>query len=316
MTIKQYIHTSKVTCPHCDFEYSDAPPRNAIVLFCQNCEQMFDLEIKRLATGRRTQDTGQSLPHDEILSLYTTCPHVEQKYDLTTIKSYDEAARLYEARKITNAELTELVNKHTDWKVVPFFNGYENKWIDQDANPFYADGDNKSRQHGFKYHFKHPKGMVFQIHIKNIIRQMIDVMYGSFVALYGQKKTNALKRFLIKKAIASIPGTIGYLNKTMATRYDKDAFVFDDPFLTSVREISLKHIKEYFQWTEITEEPLIKGLDIGLAVMKEDLVYCMGAKMILNDIIKKHPNGFELTETEKEHIKFVQTKVAERKVTT
>ncbi len=304
--IKQYINTTQVTCPICDFEYPDKAINQDSSILCGNCGKVFDATIIRIATGRRTQGKDQSLPHDEFTPLYTTKQHIEQSYDLTTIKNLDQAISLYNNNLINAPQLDQLIREH-EWKPTAFIDGFtDGKWVTKDRNPFYKDGNNKSRQHGFTYGPYHANGIVFQVHVKIIIRKMIDLSYGAIRKLYGKERTNVLQRWMIKKAMSSIPGTIDYLNTVMVTRYDRDAFVFDDPFLTAIRNLMHQHIQNDFNWTHNTQEPFDKMVDLVLAIMKEDLPYSWGAKNVINDLITKYPNGFELTEMEKEHEKYLR----------
>ncbi len=313
MPEKTYLNTPKITCPLCDYEHPEKQHKDAIIT-CGNCMGVFDTKVTVIKTERRVQDKEQTLPHDEYLFFYSTCPHIEPKIDLATISSWNEAVNLYKKKLITNSELSNLLHMHSDWKVIGFVDGFENKFLRDDANPFYSDDDNTARQHGMKYSpYHHPNGILFQSHVKYVIRQIINLTYGSLVQLYGRKRTNRLKRFLLKQALNKMPGIIGYLNKTMSTHYDKDSFVVNDPFLSAIRNISYKHIKENMQWEAETEEPAIKAMDIVITLLKEDMPYRINAKGLLNEIIRQHPNGFELSDDEAVHSKNLKEAIAKKK---
>ncbi len=313
----KYTNRETVFCPYCDYEYPQNTISQNAVIMCGNCGKQFDIQVIRTPTGKRVAEPEQSIAHDEFKITYTCSQLIETgTYDLTTIKNYDEAVNLYYQHKINIGQLQELVQER-EWEndITGFLDGWNGKFLGIDRNPHNPDGDNKSREHGPTFNpYFHPKGRILQGHVKLIARKTIDCCYGACVAVFGRdkEKTNLLKKWLLKKVLATVPGTIDYISKTMVTRYDKDAFVFDDPFLLALRELGQYHINKYFQWDHITADPLLKITDLSLNLLKEDIAYRPLFKQAINDLIQKYPDGFELTEAETKHIKRIEAKNAKR----
>ncbi len=318
MTEKTYINTQKPICPLCDFEYSDQLVTQNACVHCGNCGNVFDVTITRTSTGKRIQSEGQSIGHDEILLSFSTTAHNDPSpVDMSQIASYHDALKLYDERKISAQQLQQIVEAHNDSMSLDalFVDGWfgtdgKPKHLAKDRNPFNPEGDNRSREHGQGYNpNKHPRGILYQSHVKLIIRKMINLVYGGSCALYGRNRANALKRWIINRTVSSLPKTIDYLNSTITTKYDPDAFVFEDPFLVALRELGRKHIQTYFQWEQNTEEPIIKILDISLNLCKEDMPYRTLFKNFLNELIMTYPNGFELTPAETKHLQRIIARI-------
>lgn len=301
---KEYVNTPVLTCPHCDFEHPEAPAQSCVI-GCGNCGQPFQVILIRTPTGKRAQDDKQTRDHAEFLKTYTTKPVITvQKKPLPDIKTLEDAVEMWNAQLLTPQEFKELSAMHPEWKM----------WNQcTDRNPFYPVGDNRSRESGFTNNPReHPLGIVYQVYIKGAIKQFIFLGYGITRALYGKDKAGRFKRWVLRRFLTLAPGMIEYANKTMQTSYDKDAFVFEDPFLIAVRDLAYEHIEKNFQWDDGTIAPLLhKGTDMLLAHLKEDMPYRAKAKLFLNDLIKRYPNGFELTFAESE-IQRISNEVAEK----
>lgn len=291
---KEYLNTPVVICPNCDFEHPDSPFQSGSI-GCGNCGQPFEVLIGRMATGKRVRLPTQSRDHVEYIRLFTSRQiraKILEKKDLSDIKTAEEANAHYLAGHITAQEYKELA--------------LHNKWIfwdlSEDRNPFSPEGDNKPRERGAIYHpNKHPKGIIFQHVVKEAIRNFIDFGYGAMRALYGKDKAGRFQRWVLKRMLATAPGMIDFANRTMKTQYDKDAFVFEDPFLTALHDLAHEHIDKNFQWDyPWLPERMQKGADMALVILKEDMPYRAKAKLFINDLIARYPHGFELTPAETE----------------
>lgn len=299
---KEYVGTLVVTCPHCDFEHPDSPMQPGNIL-CGNCFKAFSLQIISTATGKRRQ--GLNHDHAEYLKKYTTKPvKVLEKKAIPDIETAEEANRQYLGGFITAEE----------YKSLALTKGWTFWNLNTDRNPFSPEGNNKSRERGAIYNCsKHPKGIIFQHVIKESIRKFIDFGYGAMRAIAGKDKSGVFKRFMIKQMLKLAPQTIDFANSMMTTHYDKDAFVFDDPFLTAIRDLADEHISKNFQWDyPWVDERMRKGVDMSLAHLKEDIPYRAKTKLFLNDLIKRYPSGFPLTDSEIE-INILTNNTAERR---
>lgn len=301
---KQYVNTPVVTCPYCDYEHPEAPPQS-MAIGCGNCGKPFAVELIRTATGKRVREEKQTLDHDEVLKTYITRPvRILEKKPVPDIKTLDEAVEMINAQMLDDKEFKELVALHPEWRI----------WEQaHERSPFYPEGDNRSRESGAIYHPRqHPKGIIYQIFVKGAIKNFIFMGYGAARALYGKDKEGRFKRWILRRLLTILPGMIEYANRTMQKDYDKDAFVFEDPFLLALRDLATEHVDKNFQWDEGTIAPmLLKGVDMALAHLKEDLPYRAKAKLFINDLIVRYPNGFELTFAEKE-IQRISNEVAEK----
>lgn len=304
--VKQHVNTAVLTCPYCDFEHPEAPLQSCII-GCGNCLQPFEAIVTNTATGKRVQGEKQSRDHLEYIKTYSTKPvkvTIIEKKEVPDITTLEEATEQYNAGHLSIEDFRDLCAKHDDW-------GY---WdIDNGRNPFHPEGDTKSREMGMTYHpRRHPKGIFYQQVIKMGIYRFIDFGYGATRALYGKDKAGRLKRWALRRMLHLAPGFIEYANSAMKTQYDKDAFEFSDPFLLALRNTAREHINKNFQWDYgRVEQLMLKGTDLALANLREDMPYRAKAKLFFNDIIKKYPNGFELTSAEQQ-CQDISNQVAEK----
>ena len=137
----------------------------------------------------------------------------------------------------------------------------------KDRHPAYPEGNNKSRV-GFLFNpYHHEKGKFFQGVIKKVV-------------LRG----------------------IAFAHKWMTQYYDTDMFVYDDPRLNALNDFLQVYMDLHFSDTR-THDFMPKIVDITMGLMKEDIRYRARFLDLLTQLIKLYPNGFPLTETEKENIK-------------
>ena len=141
-------------------------------------------------------------------------------------------------------------------------------FIDQHKKYFesqYAAGDNANREKGFKHNPSHSvKGRFFQDHIKHMIRKAIHLSHW----------------WIVKK-------------------YDKDAFVYDDPRMKALDTFIEEFIDKHFQQRAYHLEIMHQIRNIALFIPKEDVNYASPFFVFINKFVKEFPDGFELTEKEK-----------------
>lgn len=138
---------------------------------------------------------------------------------------------------------------------------------DEDRHPAYLKGDNRSRT-GFLFNpYHHEKGKFFQHVTKKAILRAID-----------------------------------FAHKAMTKHYDVDAYVYDDPRLNALNDFLHAYMDIHFA-DEYTHSFMPKVVDIILGLSKEDIRYRVRFLDLINKIIKFYPNGFTLTENEKENLK-------------
>lgn len=141
--------------------------------------------------------------------------------------------------------------------------------VNNERNPRYPEGDNRTRETFTYSHYHHPKGAL----------------------LAGIKG-----KILIE--------SINFAHKILQKKYDKDAFVFDDPRLKEDNEYFRKCIKEDFESVLAkSHEPadkfdfMYKLCDIIMFLRKEDIFYGSRFMKMFRDM-PKH----ELTAAEQENL--------------
>lgn len=138
---------------------------------------------------------------------------------------------------------------------------------EKDRHPAYPENDNRSRT-GFLFDpYRHEKGKFFQ--------------------------------HVTKKAILR---AIYFAHKAMTKHYDKDAYVYDDPRLNALNDFLHAYMDTHFA-DEYTHDFMPKVVDIILGLMKEDIRYRARFLDLLTELGKMYPDGFQLTENEKDNIK-------------
>ena len=130
------------------------------------------------------------------------------------------------------------------------------------------DGDNKNRQM-FKHNPYHTlKGKFYQHTIKPMIRKAISGAHTYWIA-----------------------------------KYDKDAFVYDDPRLQAVDEFTRDFIDAHMAENDGGAMYKIKFMhqiqDILFGMVKEDPFYTSAFWMFCNEFVEEFPDGFEMIESEK-----------------
>ena len=128
------------------------------------------------------------------------------------------------------------------------------------------DGDNSNRRM-FKHSPYHTlKGRFYQRTIKPMIRKAIYAAHALWIS-----------------------------------RYDKDAFVYDDPRLKDVDEFMRKFIDDHMAETERAVHKLefMHNIqDIVFGMVKEDPFYASAFWAFCNEFVKRYPDGFEMTAME------------------
>ena len=138
---------------------------------------------------------------------------------------------------------------------------------DEDRHPAYPEGDNRSRT-GFLFNpYHHEKGKFFQHVTKKAILRAID-----------------------------------FAHKAMRKHYDVDAYVYDDPRLNALNDFLHAYMDIHFA-DEHTHDFMPKVVDIILGLMKEDIRYRARFLDLFTQLGKMYPDGFQLTENEKDNIK-------------
>ncbi len=288
--IKQYINTPKVICPYCDFEHDNTMQQPGVIM-CGYCGQQFYVNVTRTSTGKRITEVGQNHDHAEHIKLYTSMQiKVIEKKTFDELTTIEEAVEQLNANLMSTEEIRDLIIKK-GWDITIWD-------IENEANPVAKDGM------GFKWNCHHnDKGKFFQWVIKPIILRAIDFYYGTARALYGKNRANFIKRWMLRKVITIAPGMLEYANKTMQTQYDKNAFVLTDPQDILLRSLVRQHIGKYY----IHDYPrkatfMLKCIDLVFALDMEDRFYSARRKVLLNEIIKTFPNGFQLTPLEQTNL--------------
>ena len=139
-------------------------------------------------------------------------------------------------------------------------------WTDG-RNPNYPKGDNQTRQAGFTYSYTHhKKGIYFQQIIKPAILTMVNFAH------------NGMKHI-----------------------YDQDIFKYDDPQLQKIDAFATDYIKMNFADMQYKTDVMMKVKDIILGIMKEDPFYSSAGYQFFNQFIKAFPNGFEMTQAQKDN---------------
>ena len=82
------------------------------------------------------------------------------------------------------------------------------------------------------------------------------------------------------------------------SKYDKDAFVYDDPRLQAVDELLKTFIDDHMAHREYKLEFMHEIRDIVFGVVKEDPYYASAFWVFCNKFVKKFPDGFEMNESE------------------
>ncbi len=129
------------------------------------------------------------------------------------------------------------------------------------------DGDNSTRKM-FKHNPYHTlKGRFYQFTIKPMIRKAIDGAHAYWIA-----------------------------------KYDKDAFVYDDPRLKDVDKFTRNFIDFHMAENATTAlyklDFMHKIRDILFGMIKEDPFYASAFWAFCNAFVKRYPVGFEMTESE------------------
>lgn len=185
------------------------------------------------------------------------------KDKLDKIVTFEEAINKYDSNEMTIDELSTIIQKFG--VNVDFW-----KWnMAVEPNPQYPDGNEESRDF-FKWSTYHSgKGRFYQMVTKKVILSSINIAH-----------------------------------KYTLERYYKDQFVYDDPRLKDINGWTKKYIKENFQENKDYKMDFMnKIVDIILGtICKEDIYYRARFFDMVNEFIKKHPNGIELTKIEKENI--------------
>jgi len=144
-------------------------------------------------------------------------------------------------------------------QITQFMNENKDKVVTQ-----YKDGDNSNRERGSTHNpYTTLKGKIFHTTVKQGILKSIN-----------------MAEWLI-------------LNK-----YDKNAFVYDDPRLKGIDELLERYIDEKFQHREYKVKFMHQLRHIFCVMMKEDPYYTSVGFDFMNLFIKMFPDGFELTESE------------------
>lgn len=148
-------------------------------------------------------------------------------------------------------------------------NSQPHDWIDParvERNPNYPKGDNSTRQAGFTHNPRHYKGQYFQKFLKPAITKLIDMVHGG------------LKRI-----------------------YDPDIYKFDDSRLQDIDAFTKDFIYNNFADDPAKIDRMNKIADIILGIMKEDPFYSSAGLWFFNCFIKQFPNGFELSQAQKDN---------------
>lgn len=133
------------------------------------------------------------------------------------------------------------------------------------VEPQYAAGDNSNREKGSTYNpYFTKKGKLFHTTVKQSIRKSID-----------------LAEWLIKN------------------KYDKNAFVYDDPRLKSIDDLLRAYIDDRFKHRDYKVKFMHQIRHIFVFIMKEDPYYTSVGFDFMNLFIMAYPDGFELTESER-----------------
>jgi len=128
----------------------------------------------------------------------------------------------------------------------------------------YEDGDNKNRDTGFKFSpYFTTKGKYFQGPIKQMIRK----------ALYMSEK------WIVHK-------------------YDKDAFVYDDPRLKRLDDFLNEYIEKHFRHAEYKIDFMHQIRHIVIFIAKEDPYYTNVFFDFINKFVVEFKDGIEMTEKE------------------
>jgi len=105
---------------------------------------------------------------------------------------------------------------------------------------------------------------------------------------------------VIKKAILA---AINMAHRDWRNQYDKDAFVYEDPYLIYLDAFLKKYIDEHIpekaSYREYHQDLFNKVIDLALGLQKEDVLYRVMGKDILNTLAGKVL--FPLTPEEQEH---------------
>jgi len=125
-------------------------------------------------------------------------------------------------------------------------------------------------------------------HQQDIIYKVIDIVLGN--------KKSGIFQSIVKY---SFDKSVGVAHKGFL-RYDKDAFVYDDPRLKVLDTFLKDCATQTFDKKRC--ETMHKVIDIVLGLQKEDIFYRARALDIANQFIRQFPNGFESTEEDKKNL--------------
>ena len=164
---------------------------------------------------------------------------------------------LYNA-KITYDEYYAICRKHN---FVP---------LDARKEAIYLQGDNSSRESGYKYSpIHHSKGKFFQYFIKPMIIGVVNRVHSYF-----------------------------------RDKYDEEIFVYTDPRLLFLEKFLKESIEKHVghdSGGEYKREICSKTVDIVLGIMKEDIYYRSRLFLLLNKLHDLDVK-FEITDNEKENL--------------
>lgn len=107
----------------------------------------------------------------------------------------------------------------------------------------------------------------------------------------GRFLQSVIKRTIIKM--------VTFAHKSLLQRYDKDIFTYDDPRLKQIDDFAHLFIALNFTGNDYKKGFCKEAIDIGLGIAKVDVYWRARLLKGINELIKSHPNEFELTKEEK-----------------
>src|SRR3972149_1988191 len=175
-----------------------------------------------------------------------------------------EAITLYDAGEITTDQLDMILGQNLALSLEG--TGLELHFSDR-KNPLY-EGNNKKREQIAYSWIRHKKGVFFQ---------------------------KVIKPLIIK--------TINLIHEQMIKRYDEQIFVCDDPRLVRMNTFLANYIEtEFTHCRPYKTDFMHKIRDIIFGLAKEDKYYGNRLLDFADKFVKEFPDGFELTESEKNNI--------------
>ena len=122
-----------------------------------------------------------------------------------------------------------------------------------------------------------------------------DIIYKVIDIVLGNKKSGIFQS-IVKY---SFEKSVNVAHKGFL-RYDKDAFVYDDPRLKNLEAFSKAYASQAFDKKRC--ETMHKVIDVVLGLQKEDIAYRARALDAANQFIRQFTNEFVITEEDKKNL--------------